>query len=234
MNEITAPESFELTTNWHAIQYTNIRYNQPNVSQEYNRILKAFGRGSSFVVNGFKLGLFKATLNDEECLIARITPGILIQDWTVIDFVQHAKQYKDFLYVKVFGAKDKPLPKQAYKIGCRYYHGIYGDGLEAMPTYGILESLYETKDRANFKTLYSLYLNSGYGSNGETIDIEHIDVDDFRFPPLDRDPTDPIDPWYPTADNEINREHDPYIEPEDDYPTQTARSQAIMWSLIMG
>lgn len=233
MNRVTAPDNFEITDNWHAIQFTTLHRGQPNISYEFNKMLKSFGRGSSFVVSGFNLGLFEATVNGKKSCIARITPGILVQDFTVIDFVQAAKENKKYIYVKVFDEDYKPLPGQVFKVGSRYKHGTMGDGIDARPSFSTIISLYETEDRANFKTLYSLSLNSNYGSGNKKIDIDNIDVEDFRFPPADRDPTDPTDNWSANITPVINYENNSEILRDDDYENIIARSRSIMWSLAL-
>ena len=197
MKAIQAPKNILLTSDWHAIQYTHLHQYHPNISQEYNKSLKAFGRGSHFVISGFILGVFSGVVNGKFTCIARLTPGILVHDWTIIDFVQPLKTFKRNIYIKIFDEDDEPRPKQVYKLGSRYYHGMYGDGIDAIPTYAILQCLRDTEDRTNFRTMYSFTLNDDYGKNGDIIDIPNIEVEDFRFPPNDTDPTDPIDPWKP-------------------------------------
>ena len=218
MKEVQAPKSLVLTTDWHAIQYTHLHQYHANISQEYNKELKALGRGSHFVVSGFKVGLFSAVCNGKFACIARLTPGILVHDWTIIDYVQPMKTFKRYIYVMLFDEDDDPRPNQVYKLGTRYYHGMYGDGIDAVPTYSIIQALHESEDRTNFRTLYSFTLNSDYGKNGNIIDIPNIDFEDFRFPPNDTDPSDPKDPWYPSADDVIQLDPEPEIQEDDDNP----------------
>lgn len=235
MHKIPVPDSFQLTNNWYSIQYTNLHQHHANVSQEYNKLLKAHGRGSFFIIKGFKLGLFKATLNGIETCIAKLTPGIYVHDWTIIDYVQPLKKSGLPIYIKVFDETDLPGPKHIYKIGSRYYHGVYGDGINAVPTYSILQSIRGVDDHTNFRTFYRLSLTDLYGSNGDKIDIDNINVDDFRFPPNDKDPSDPDDPWDPHSPNDNgNGGGSGGNATEDlDYTTLVARSQAITWSIVM-
>lgn len=248
MRPVRAPDVLELTNNWHEIQYTNLHQYHPHSSQEYNKLLKSMARGSYFVVNGFRLGLFSAIVDGGyEACIARLTPGILVHDWTVIDFVQPMKSFRKYIYIKLFDERDRPAPKLVYKLGSRYYHGMYGDGIDAIPTYDILQCIPSTDDRTNFRTMYSLSLNDLYGQDGSVIDIENIEVEDFRYPPNDVDPTDPIDPWYPSADKYILLNPDPQNDPDSpvsgeeeeeepddyDYTTLIARSQSLMWSMVV-
>ena len=233
MDPIIGPQNLELTTDWYQIQQTNLHYYHPHISQEANKLLKTFGKGSFFIVSGFKLALFKAIVNGKQSCIARLTPGIYVQDFTVIDYTYPLRKLNKFIYVKLFDEDDQPLPKQIYKLGSRYYHGILGDGINAVPTYSIIQSLKHTADRTNFRTFYSLRLTDEYGSDGQIIDIPNIEIEDFRFPPNDTDPTDDPDPWDPNfhPDDPNNPEDD---EPEDDdYTTLIARSQAILWSMVV-
>lgn len=234
MRPINPPTSFTLTNNWHDIQFTNLHQYHAHVSQEYNKLLKAHGRGSFFIIKGFKLGLFKATINGKETLVARLTPGIYVHDWTIIDYVQPMRKSRLFIYIKVFDEDDHPAPRQVYKIGSFYYHGIYGDGINACPTYSIIKSIKGSDDHTNFRTFYRLTLGDDYGQNGK-IDIPNINVDDFTTPPNDKDPTDPEDPWnpIPNPDDPTNPQ-DPEDDPDAmDYVTIIARSTSLLWAMVV-
>lgn len=201
---VNAPQILQLTEDWSEIQYTNLHYYHPLKSEEVNKMLKAIGKGSFFVVRGFKLALFKTVIDGIETCVARLTPGILVQDFTVIDFIQKLKEDKRYIYVKLFDEEDDPSPGKIFKLGSLYYHGTIGDGIRRRATYSQLKSInIHTKNQTNFRTLYRITLNSNYGSSGETIDLDNIVVDDFRFPPIHIDPTDPEDPYYPNAENSI-------------------------------
>ena len=76
MIAIKPPDNFTLTSNWHDIQFTNLHQYHAHVSQEYNKLLKAHGRGSFFIIKGFKVGLFKSIINGKETCVARLTQGI--------------------------------------------------------------------------------------------------------------------------------------------------------------
>ena len=134
------------------------------------------------------------------------------------------KNRDKYIYVPLFSEDDQPLPKQIYYLGSRYYHGILGDGINAMPTYSILQCLKYGADKTNFRTFYKLILGDEYGSDGQVIDIPNIIIEDWRFPPNDEEPTDPPDPWKPPFPEDEDE--------EDDYTTLVARSQAIMWSFV--
>ena len=183
------------------------------------------GRGSYFVITGFKLGLFKSVINGKEACIAQLTRGQYVQDFTVIDYLYPLRQRNQkYIYMKLFDEDDLPKSKQIYYLGSRYYHGIIGDGINAMPTYSKFEVLKSNQDKDNFRTFYKFVLTDDYGSEGEIIDIPNINVEDFRFPPNDFEPSDHPDPWAPDRDNDETE--------EDDYTTLIARSQALLWSFV--
>lgn len=234
MNPIIGPQNLELTSNWYDIQHTNLHYYHPHISQEANKLLKSFGKGSYFVIAGYKLALFNAIVNSKQTCIARLTPGIHVQDFTVIDFTYPMRKLNKFIYIELFNEDDQPVPKQVYYLGSRYYHGIIGDGINAQPTYSIIQTLKFGADKTNFRTFYRLTLDDEYGSNGQIIDIPHIIIEDFRFPPNDTEPTDPLDPWKPPfIPSDPNNPEDDENSDEDDYTTLIARSQSIMWSMAL-
>lgn len=221
---IPEPSNYQLTTNWWDIQKTNIHQFQVDISLEHDKLLKAHGRGSFFVIFGYKLGLFKVVINGKWTLMAQLTPGMHVHDFTVIDYKEILGAQAKKIYIKCFDEDDNPTPHKVYKIGSWYYHGTIGDGIDARPTYSILKCVKATDDLTNFRTFYRLTLSTAYGANGDAIDIPEINVDDFRFPPKDGDPTDPVDPWEPADSG----------EDEIDYYTSIARSQAIKWAYVLG
>ena len=113
-------------------------------------------------------------------------------------------------------------------------HCIYGDGINATPTYSILKCIKGSDDHTNFRTFYRFTLSDNYGENGK-IDIPNINVDDFTTPPNDKDPTDPEDPWYPIPNPEDpNNPTDPDDDPDAmDYVTIIARSNSILWAMVV-
>ena len=240
---IQAPSSVALTEAWHEIQKTNLYMYQRVDSHETNQLLKALGRGSYFVVKGFKLALFKTTINGLQTCVARLTPGILVQDFTVIDFIQPLKELKQYIYVKVFDENDEPHAGQIFKIGSRYYHGTIGDGIQARPTYSTISAInLKTGNTNNFKTLYRLTLTSSYNSsNNNIIDLNNIIVDDFRFNisssgMTNSDPTDEKDDYFPSADQIIDDTTIDKAEEldEESFENLQTRSSSLMWSIVMG
>lgn len=256
---VEKPKVLQLTDNWVDIQHTNLHYYHPLKSEEFNKILKAFGRGSFFVIRGFKIAIFKDTVDGYESCIARLTPGMLVQDFTVIDYIQQLKQDKKYIYVKLFDTRDTLLPGNIFKLGSRYYHGTIGDGIRRMATYSTIECLNINSSKINnFRTFYRITLGPNYTSN--TIDLENIIIDDFRFPPINKEFTDERDPWEPNAEGFIK------VNPDDEDPTSStgtitnpttdivsdptymdttseddmdyinlvSRSNSIMWSMVFG
>jgi len=71
---INAPQILQITEDWSEIQYTNLHYYHPLKSEEVNKMLKAMGKGSFFVVRGFKLAIFKTIIDNIETCVARLTP----------------------------------------------------------------------------------------------------------------------------------------------------------------
>ena len=214
---VEKPKILQMTEEWYDIQYTNLHYYHSLKSEEFNKILKAFGKGSFFVVRGFKLAIFKDTIDGVESCIARLTPGLLVQDFTVIDFVQRLKEDKKYIYVKLFDIHDDLLPGKIFKLGSRYYHGTLGDGIRRTATYSTIESIsINAKNQNNFRTFYRITLGPNYTPN--TIDLENVTVDDFRFPPFNKEVTDEKDPWDPSADDVIK------VNPDDPDPTPSSGS----------
>lgn len=256
-NIIEAPEILQLTTNWSDIQYTNLHYYHPIKSDEVNKLLKAFGRGSFFVVRGFKIAIFKDIVDGVEACIARLTPGILVHDFTIIDYIQRLKEEKKFIYVKLFDETDDPSPGKIFKLGSRYYHGTLGDGIRSAATYDVLESInIHERYQYNFRTLYRITLGKNYGSNGSIIDLDNIIIDDLRFPPTNVEVSDEVDPYLPNAEDVIKMNPDDNsVQPTDpisdttdevsdsktvesgaitdvDYIDLLSRSNSLMWSIV--
>ena len=112
----------------------------------------------------------------------------------------------------------------------------------------------------NFRTFYRITLGPNYTKN--TIDLNNIVVDDFRFPPINKETTDEIDPWEPSADNviKVNPDDvdntnsssssstitnstnditdisykDSISEDDVDYVNLLSRSNSMTWSLVFG
>ena len=251
---VDKPKVLQLTDNWYDIQHTNIHFFHALKSEEVNKLLKSFGRGSFFVVRGFKLAIFKDTVDGVEACIARLTPGILVQDFTVIDFVQQLKQAKKYIYVKLFDLHDSVMPGNIFKLGSRYFHGTLGDGIRRTSTYSTIESIpINSRNQSNFRTFYRITLGENYQAN--TIDLDNIIIDDFRFPPINKEVTDEIDPWEPNAEDIIKVNPDDIIpgtitsptdeitdsmykentiEDDMDYINLVSRSNSMTWSIVFG
>ena len=259
---VEKPKVLQLTDDWYDIQYTNLHYYHTMKSEEFNKLLKAFGRGSFFIIRGFKLAIFKDTVDGVDSCIARLTPGALVQDFTIIDFVQQLKESKKYIYVKLFDIHDDLLPGKIFKLGSRYFHGTIGDGIRRTATYSTIESIsINARNQNNFRTFYRITLGPNYTRN--TIDLNNIVVDDFRFPPINKETTDEIDPWEPSADNviKVNPDDvdntnnsssssstitnstnnitdisykDSISEDDVDYVNLLSRSNSMTWSLVFG
>jgi hypothetical protein len=222
---IPIPDYYSMTTNWWEIQEDNLNMFSKDSSKDTNKLLKALGKGSFFVVYGFQLGLFVDIVDGKKTLMAELRPGIYVHDFTVIDYASILRPLEQNIYIKVFDEDDMPAPTQIYRIGSKYYHGIVGDGIEARPTYSTLVALSGTPSTTSssskfdhFRTFHRLTLNEYYGSNGDVIDLDNIDTEDERY---DQDPDDPIE----------------WEEPEediDDPTTVIAREQALKWAWVFG
>ena len=226
---IEAPTSVALTEAWHEVQKTNIYMFQKIDSYETNQLLKALGKGSYFVVRGFNLALFKIQINNIWTCVARLTPGILVQDFTVIDYLQPMKELGQYIYVKVFDEHDAPSANTEYKIGSRYYHGTYGDGINARPTYSTISAINYTKNenQTNFKTFYRITLDPNYPTD-HSVDLDHLIIQDFRFhvsPKTNSDPTDDPDKYSGIFDEDENA---------DDINQFQSRSNSLLWALVFG
>lgn len=229
VNIIEAPNVFDVTNNWTDIQHTTLHQNQAINSNETNKLLKSFGMGSFFITKGFNLSLFTAKVDNVMSCIARLTPGIYVQDWTVIDYVQILKPLKQYIYVKVFDLNDYPMPGRIFRLGSRYYHGLIGDGIDSRPTYSKFESISENGDNVDFKTFYRFTLSSSYPIQSDTIDLTKINIDDLRFYPNNVDSLDIVDPWDPdiSYDDESEEKSNTF-----NYNEAYSRTQSLMWSIV--
>lgn len=232
-NIIDAPNIFDITDNWYDIQYTTLHQNQAINSNETNKLLKSFGMGSFFVIKGFKLSLFTVKINNVMSCVARLTPGIYVQDWTIIDYVQKLKPLKEYIYVKVFDLSDFPTPGRIFRVGSRYFHGLIGDGIDSRPTYSKIESINENGDINDFRTFYRISCSSNYPLNSNTIDLSKVIIEDLRFYPNNHDDMDQTDPYDPDIDYDSNPEDDNARDVNSiNYSEASARTHALMWSII--
>jgi len=162
------------TTNWASIQKRSIDMGAPVHSMVHNKLLTAFGAGSTWVIRGFDLRL----VPEGNTLYGEIDRGMAVHDTTVIDMMEKIDP-ANHMYIKIFDTTTTLAPGSVWYIGVRYWHGILGIGVDMNPTYGQFEAIPSTGDLQNFYIYYVLILDTAYPSG--SIDVSHIKVIDRRF-----------------------------------------------------
>ena len=232
-NIIDAPNVFSITNNWYDIQYTTLHQNVAINSNETNKLLKSFGMGSFFIIKGFNISLFSTKINNVASCVARLTPGIYVHDWTIIDYVQKLKPLKEYIYVKVFDLSNDPMPQKTFRIGSRYYHGLIGDGIDSQPTYSKIECIDKNGDNIDFRTFFKITCSDSYPIHSNIIHLDKLIIEDLRFYPNNVDELDLVDPWNPDITYDSNPENDGARNINSfNYSEASARTHALMWSII--
>ena len=150
------------TTNFEDIQTTSLYEHNSLKSNEINRLVEAVGVGKNYIASNFDLsfstGIYTQNNVEISALYAILTPGIIVQDYTVINFQDHfssvvsASQFDKTINIELFNENTIPGSNFSRFIGCSYHHGTYGDAINAAPTYASI-------------LVRSWTQGSGFGSN---------------------------------------------------------------------
>ena len=137
-------------------------------SSEANKLLRAFGIGRDFICSGFEMSL-ELVESTTYAVYAVLTPGIYVQDTTVIDFQDSTSNN---INLKLYSASNLPGPGTVIYVGSQYYHGTVGDGIDAVPTYATLLKTQSLTSYANFTPFYKITILSGFDGIKDLTNIQ--------------------------------------------------------------
>lgn len=161
------------TISFESIQSTAVYQHDAVKSDEVNKLIRSLGVGSNFLSSNFDMTLTLETFGAISNLYAQLTPGIFVQDNTVINFEDHMPK-TDNINIKLWSTSTAPGAGAIYYIGSQYYHGTYGDGINAKPTYATIIKTQSLTSFEHFVPFYKIKVLDGY--SGVT-DITNLQVE---------------------------------------------------------
>lgn len=184
MAVINTTSDFENRQTTYLYQHNSLK------SNEINRLVESIGIGKNYIASNFDINfaVSEAIENRNESLFVTLTPGIIVQDYTVINFqdyynnVNSINPYDKFINIFICTIDDMVSSGDSLFIGCSYYHGTYGDAINASPTYATIMALKWNSgngfglDYPHFVPFYKLSFLESYGgiSDFNNIKVERV------------------------------------------------------------
>lgn len=157
------------TVDFESIQTTSVYQHNSLSSTDVNKLVTSLGVGKNFISCNFDLTL-QLVSGYADTMYAVLTPGVCVQDYTVINF-QDSMEADDLIYIKLYTATNLPGANTSIFIGPQYYHGTYGDGINAKPTYAKILKSTSLTVTPHFVPWYKLSFLSGFSSVDDTSNI---------------------------------------------------------------
>lgn len=170
-----------------SMQTTSLYEHNSLKSNEINRLVESIGVGKNYIASNFDLS-FVVSNDASPILYAVLTPGIVVQDYTVINFqdkfnaLKTTKTYEKTINIEI-ERSNVTYHNYSTFIGCDYHHGTFGDGINAKATYATIRNLQwlgtSNKFGDNYKYFVPFYkLTFASGHNGvndsSSIDVERV------------------------------------------------------------
>ena len=178
------------TSDFENMQTTSLYQHNALKSNEINRLIENIGVGKNYIASNFDISFIVSDPvsgdNTTPILYAVLTPGIIVQDYTVINFqdeynkINSLNPYDKTINVELLRNDVASSTSSGYSvfIGCSYYHGTYGDAINSSPTYASIIKL-RWIDSTNkfglnnkhFIPYYKITFNEGYRGINDTTNI---------------------------------------------------------------
>lgn len=155
------------TTNFENLQRTSVYQHEQIKSDSVNQLLKSVCSYPVFISSRMEIEVVKdATTNT---FYASITPGIYVQDNTLINF-QNIMKEKDRILVQL----NLPVKNSSVFIGSSYHHGTISEGINSRPTYATISKCNKTELGVMDQDFVPLYKITWLDYEGKNVKIERL------------------------------------------------------------